>query len=77
MLLIGAYWPASWSISVCWCCGEFELSIQARRVFGKHYHWQLRSWFTRIGVDPMLATVIALLGGVALGYGVAVLLMRR
>jgi hypothetical protein len=40
-------------------------------MFGNHYHWQRRSWFARMGVDPMLATVVALLGGVALGYGVA------
>ena len=43
-------------------------------MFGNHYHWTRRSWFTRMGVDPMLATVVALLGGVALGYAVAVLL---
>jgi hypothetical protein len=35
-------------------------------MFGNHYHWQRRSWFARMGVDPMLATVVALLGGVAL-----------
>jgi hypothetical protein len=29
-------------------------------MFGKHYHWQRRSWFTRIGIDPMVATNVAL-----------------
>ena len=46
-------------------------------MFGNHYHWTRRSWFARIGVDPMVATVMALLGGVAFGYVVALLLMRQ
>ena len=46
-------------------------------MFGNHYHWTKRSRFARMGVDPMLATVIALLGGVGLGYAVALLLMRQ
>jgi hypothetical protein len=42
-------------------------------MFGNHCHWMRRSWFTRTGVHPLHVTT-ALLGGVALGYAVAVLL---